>query len=162
MRKYLSHSSLCPSAPLLSCSGVCWVNSLQAGLVGRPVRSFHRLCQLCGKTRTVFLESACFHLGTPTFVSAAKQSICSRNYFVCFSSCLQPQLSVVVLSFWVIFGSQGTSCSLCNVPNKWMLGIEETTRKFALGESVEHRKWNLISVCWKNTISLRKKLCWFY
>lgn len=37
----------------------------QAGLVGGPVREFHRLCQLHGETRIIFSECVCSHLGMP-------------------------------------------------------------------------------------------------
>lgn len=53
MRKYVCQLSLCPSTPLLSCSGICWVTSLQAGLVGGLWDSFIDFVS-CGKTRTVF------------------------------------------------------------------------------------------------------------
>lgn len=110
-RKYVCRLSLCPSSPLLSCSGMCWVTSLQAGLVGD---SFIDFFSCVAKPELSFLESACLHLGMPTFVSAAKQSTCSRTYLLLLFFQL-PSTAVFcssALIFESFFCSQGSSSSL--------------------------------------------------
>lgn len=163
--KRVCQLSLCPSTPLFSCLGMCRATSQQAGLVEDLWNSFIDFGSCVVKPGSSFQNVLAPILACPTkpiLVSAAKQSICSRSYLPLLFFPSPP--TIVFCGCALILGCSlrpaTFSCVRCT--KRLDAGYLVNKREAGFGRNSGTQRRELFSICRKNAISLRKKLCWLH